>query len=126
MSVSALRIFESISLGPHQEHIRKMLLNDDAGEPDQYGFYAVIPVIEGEFFADLISEPDVIRFQNQRLYRVVIGGILYMFTVSKQPPPRPDLFIQKNGDWIFQYRDVRNVEFLRQGLEGVRKVKHPQ
>jgi hypothetical protein len=125
MSVCTLKVFNSVSLGPHQERIRRMLLADDPGEPDQYGFFAVVPIIDGKFFTDWILEPDWIRYENRRLYRAVIGGILYMFTASNQPlvPPHPCLFIQKNGDWILQQRDVRKIEFLRRWFDEASKVK---
>lgn len=119
MSVCMLKVFASVDLGPHQERIRRMLLADDPGEPDEYGFFAVVPIIDGKFFADWILEPSRIRYENRRLYRAVIGGILYMFSVSNRPlaVPHPHLFIQKNGDWIIQHRDVREIAFLRSWFE---------
>ena len=124
MSVCSLKVFDAVSLGPHEEPIRKMLLADDPGEPEQYGFLGVIPIIEGKFYPDWISEPDWTHYENSRLYRVVIGGVLYMFNVSNHliTLPHPCLFIQKNGDWILQYRDVREIEFLRQWFDAVGKA----
>lgn len=125
MSVCTLKVFQSVSLGPHEERIRQMLLDDNPGKPDQYGFFAVVPVIDGKVFTDWILEPDLIRYDNQHLYRVVIGGILYMFTASNQPlrPPLPCLFIQKNGDWVLQYRDVRQIDFLNKWFNVASKLK---
>ncbi len=118
-------MFDAVSLGPHQERIRKMLLADDPGSPEQYGFVAIVPIVNGKFFADFILEPDCRRSEHGHLYRAVIGGILYMFTVSNRPSARPNprLFIQKNGDWIVECRDVRKIEFLSQWFDEASKLK---
>ena len=123
MSVSTLPVFKAVDLGPHEEHIRRMLHEDDAGEPHEYGFWAVVPIIEKTFFADWILEPDWTRFENHRLYRAVVGGILYCFVVSDElwPTPHPHLLIQKDGRWMFQHRDIRQIAFLRQWINEASK-----
>jgi len=121
MSISTLPVFKAVELGPHEEKLRRLLLADDPGSPEQYGFFAVAPYANGKFFGEFILEPDCIRFQNQKLYRAVIGGILYMFAVSNRPLaiPHPNFVIRESGEWIIQYRDIRRIKFLRQWLAQV-------
>ena len=83
MSVSALPVFNAVSLGPHEEQIRQMLIADNPGEPYQYGFFAVVPQFQGKVFDDWILEPEWVRWNHYGLYRVVIGGILYIFIISQ-------------------------------------------
>ncbi|MCE9612922.1 MAG: hypothetical protein K8T26_01510 [Lentisphaerae bacterium] len=119
MSVSSLPMFKNVSLGVHEEVMRQMLAADDPGLPQDYGFLAVIPYIDGEFCKDWLLQPDWIRFQNRRLYRAVIGGILYLFVASRRPPvmPHPSVFIQRSGEWIIQHQDVRQIPHLKQWLD---------
>ena len=125
MSVSTLPVFRVVDLGPHEERIRKMLVADDPGEPYEYGFFAVVPHIDNEVFSDWILEPDSTRFGNHRLYRAVIGGILYCFVVSGKPwpTPHPHLLIQKDGHWMFAHKDIRQIPFLRESFDAASRVK---
>jgi hypothetical protein len=105
MSVSSIPFFSEVSLGSHENRIRRMLLADDPGEPCDYGFGAMIPLIEGRFHPDLIINPDRLHVGARTVYRVVIGGIVYVFFISSLPAHARDsnLLIQKNGEWVMQY-----------------------
>jgi hypothetical protein len=42
-AVSSLDFFRLVTLGPHQEALREMLLSDDPGMPDRFGWVKVNP-----------------------------------------------------------------------------------
>lgn len=117
MSISTHKMFRNVSLGPHEERIRGMLLAKNPGEPDEYGFFCTMPLVEGRFYEDFILEPEWIREGGHRFYRVVIGGLLYSFTTnpkSIQQKVYEALLLQKNGDWIIPAWDVREIPYLNQ------------
>tara|TARA_B100000315_G_scaffold8245_1_gene8198 strand:+ start:51617 stop:52018 length:402 start_codon:yes stop_codon:yes gene_type:complete len=53
-SVSSLKIFEQVKLGPHEEILRRMILNEDPGKPDKYPFMLAPVVHHDEVQTDLI------------------------------------------------------------------------
>ena len=119
MGVSTLKMFKDVSLGPHEERLRSMLLAENPGEPTDYGFLCTMPLIEGRLYDDWIREPEWVRVNGHRFYRVVIGGLLYLFTTNPESI-RPDVrwaLLQKNGDWPILAREVRTIPFLNQWFE---------
>jgi len=97
-----------------------MLNAENPGEPDEYGFVGIVPVINRKIFADLILQPESIKHGGRRIYRVVIGGILFLFLVPK-PADGSDAqkaFVQPDGTWVLIARDIKRIPFLDQWLEG--------
>ncbi len=123
MSISTLDMYKEVSLGPHEETIREMLLASDPGKPDQYGVVCIAPVIDGQMFDDWILQPTYAIVQSHRVYRIVIGGLLYLFFVSSHSVPRElkDAFVSETGDWVIVTRDVRKIPFINQWFNEVSK-----
>ena len=121
MSVSSLTIFQDVALGlgPHENRLRRMILAEDAGEPEQYGFLCYLPLIEGKIFDDWIREPELTKVNNHYFYRVVIGGLLYFFTTNPKAIPADARcgLLHKNGDWRILAREVKTIPFLNQWFE---------
>lgn len=119
MSVSSHQMFRDVSLGPHEDRLRTMILATDPGEPEEYGFFCIIPLIDGIIFDDWILEPGWIRVNGHRYYRIVIGGLLYLFTTNPTAI-RHDVhgaLLQKNGDWSILAREARTIPFLNKWFE---------
>jgi len=114
MSVSSLKIFRHVDLGPHAETLRQMILNDDPGDPDLYGFICVAARIDGKLFNDWMVEPSRVKVNGYTIYRVVICGLLYLFFVDGRPVPDPyrEGFIKRDGRWMIIEGDVRAIPFL--------------
>lgn len=83
-SVSSLPTFTQVSLGPHEEKIRAMLINHDPGMSSDYPIYAyVILKKDGIAVQNLISQP--IRFKsenNHTIYNIMFGGCSWHYMVS--------------------------------------------
>lgn len=110
-SICSLPEFENIKLGlpnakhplnftKHEEHIRKMLLNENPGEPYEYGcaiFYS--PKLTPKLQDGIISA-GMSRFQGHGLYRIFIQGTLWVYTISSHMDQFPfkNLSLQKSGD----------------------------
>ena len=114
MSISRLSTFNAVSLGPHEENLRTLIINDDPGRVGQYGFLSIIPFLDGELIPDLILQPGRIKCDGHIIYRMVIGGLLFMFMVSSHrvAPEIEQAFIQPDGTWLMHGTEVKNIPFL--------------
>src|SRR5207302_215044 len=103
MGVSSLDLFREVKLGPHQEKLRTMLLKGDPGGPTDYGFLTIAPYLEGRL-GNWVTPPDAERVGANRLYRVVMGGVLFIFFVPGRglSPPITGLFLQTDGRWMIR------------------------
>ena len=113
-SVSSLTIFAPVRLGPHEERIRRMLLEKRPGEPHEYGVFIAVPLIpEGGFLKDLIATPDATRMEGHRVYRFVLGECSWAFFVSNhsQTLRFSHLILRKEGRLL-----VTMMPFERMGM----------
>jgi hypothetical protein len=116
MSVaSGNRLWRNVNLGPHEEKIRQMILLEEPGKPYEYGFYCVVPLFDGKMIDDWILEPDFVRQNNGRFYRVVMGGLLFLFHISKLrlEPNLESRLISESGRWVISLVEARKIEFIR-------------
>ena len=86
--VSNLDVFSQIKLGPHEEILRKMVLNNDPGADDIYPFILSPIVHEKSVQEALIVKPTWTRLGNHYAYRFVFGGIAWVFVVSSHQAPK--------------------------------------
>ena len=86
--VSSIDFFKQVKLGPHEEKIRKMLLNQNPGEEFEYPFILSPIIHENEIQEALIVKPTWTRLDNHYAYRFVFGGIAWVFVVSSHKPPK--------------------------------------
>lgn len=115
MSVSKHSFFDSVSLGKHEDILRKILLSGKAPPPEKYSFFCAIPLVEDTFHADWILQPQRITYKNQTAYRVLLNGILVVFMVSCAPALasiRP-LILQEDGMWTFICKPVEEIEYIK-------------
>ncbi|MFC3414342.1 hypothetical protein [Algoriphagus hitonicola] len=81
-SISSHIFFSEVNLGPHEEKIRKMILDHNAKSDLDY------PIIFGSIlgnnthFENYISQPRMFKFNEHKLVLFVITGIYYGFVVS--------------------------------------------
>lgn len=124
MSISTLEMYKAVSLGPHEEKIRQMLLASDPGEPDQYVVTCFAPVIDGKIYDDWMLQPSFVKVQGHRVYRIVIGGLLYMYFVSNHSIPNElrNAFVSKSGDWVIVTRDKRDLPFINKWFNEVSRA----
>lgn len=115
MSVARHEFFQQVDLGPHEGVIRKMILSGDPGEPEDYGVFCVAPLFKAEFVGNWMLPPDWVRDFGRRIYRCLIGGMLYNFFVGKGTLPKPliERLIQKSGTWVIHREKIENIGFLK-------------
>lgn len=114
MSVSSNSTYSAVSLGPHEEILRRMLLDGRPGEPDEYGLICVAPLFDNQYIGSWMLPPDSVKQYVRRIYRCLIGGLLYNFFVGKAklPTQLSDQFLQKDGSWVIIREKVERIKFL--------------
>jgi hypothetical protein len=120
-SVSSLKVFCQVKLGPHEEKLRLMILNDDPGAEYQYPFI-LSPILHGnEVQEALIVPPTWTRLDNHYAYRFVFGGIAWVFVVSSHKASNVIIgaSIARNGELTmlpWQLSDMRFITHMAEEL----------
>lgn len=90
-----------ISLGPHAEKMRKMLLTEDPGEIYEYGVVIYLFPQSSKDMKDLIVSPELSekRVEGNRIYRAIFNGLFWTFFVSNHSKQYTfkDHFLSKEG-----------------------------
>lgn len=115
-SVSSLSIFKHVSLGPHEERIRQMLMQADPGGMLDYPVSLFALHMMGNHFKNFMVEPTYMRVDGRRCYRIVVRGfvviiyvdsvkIVYPHTILVMDPEKPiRTFDSDLGDFKFLKR----------------------
>ncbi len=86
-SISKLKMFKNVSLGPHEGIIRNMILNGNPGTPKKYPCLMITYLNNSKFPNQLIGQPALGRKDGSYTYYFLVGGILYIFFVSSHKIP---------------------------------------
>jgi hypothetical protein len=78
-SVSSLDFFRLVSLGPHEDRLRRMLLADDAGAPETFGCAIVFTTERGGEITDTFFNPAPLRWSGQRMTKFFFAGSAWLF-----------------------------------------------
>ena len=100
-SISSRPTFKEVRLGPlHEEKIRTMLLGDNPGGQLEYPCLIMTYLNLKNLPSDLVSQPSRSRVDGGYIYKFLIGGMIYIFFVSKNIIPKrlADVAINLNGE----------------------------
>ena len=86
-SISKRPFFEEVSLGPHEDRLRKMLLLENPGEERDYPIQFLTYVNDKRMSRDFIGQPRTLKTEGHRLITFFIAGVFYGFMVSSHPKP---------------------------------------
>lgn len=86
-SASKLDAFRDVKLGKHEEIIRAMLLNESPGTPNEYPVILIPIVHEKEVVEALIVNPTITRVDTHIAYRLVFGGMAWIYIISSHKLP---------------------------------------
>ena len=82
-SISSLPTFAQVALGPHEEKIRRMLIDHDPGMNSHYQIFGyVIVKKDGSVVQNLISQPIKFKTDNHTIYNIMFGGCAWHYMVS--------------------------------------------
>ena len=85
MGVSRLKFFSGITLGFHEKRIRRMLMNDDPGDPEEYACQLRLIELEGKHVTDYQSQPSQYHWCGKKRCTFFSTGFRLDFTVSNHP-----------------------------------------
>ena len=86
-SISKLPNFRDVDLGPHEDVIREMILNEDPGNPKMYPCIMITYLNYKKLPHQLIGQPILSREGGAYTYFFLIGGVLYIYLISQHNIP---------------------------------------
>ena len=118
---SSLDFFKNVSLGPHEEPIRLMVLNDDPGRPGTYGFFLAPLVLKDNDIKDLMVQPTHARVDGHLCFRFVFGGLIWVFVVSGHPVRKNlrQAFINEKGELLMLVSELQEVGFIVNAMKRI-------
>jgi hypothetical protein len=114
--VSDLDFFEEVKLGRHQERLRQMILDGDAGRPCDYGALLFIPVtMKGGTVSDLIMSPSKRKIGGHTCYVFMLGSAAWAIFASShlESFPFARFFLKQDGRAMFYLMPVEQMGGVR-------------
>ena len=113
-SISSRSIFQEVNLGAHEKKIRQMLLENNPGDQMDYPCLIMTYLNLDEFPNDVVGQPSQVRMSGGYLYKFMIGGIIYVYYISKHIIPRQlkDCAINRMGE-------LKIIHLMPQGAKNV-------
>ena len=99
-SISTLDFFQNVQLGPVEERIRLMLLNEDPGDDTTYPCMIILFLRDESIpLQDLIMAPSRLKMHGHTVYRFVMGGGFWVWVASSHAErfPRLDYILRADG-----------------------------
>lgn len=123
-SVSQHAFFANVSLGPHEERLRIMLLTQDPGDPGRYPCLMFHVHLDGGPAA-VMAAPTPCRLDGALSYRFLLAGMFWVFAIASHNlhPRLTKGFLQRNGTMaLVPPKNVRDAPFLQNFMD-VRRSK---
>lgn len=86
-SISKRPIFQDVKLGPHENVIREMIINEDPGDYKKYPCIMITYINVKKLPHQLIGQPILSREGGTYTYFLLIGGVLYIYFISQHNIP---------------------------------------
>jgi hypothetical protein len=120
-SVSTLEFFRLVSLGPHEDRLRHMLLADDPGAPDGFGCVLTFARDGGQDASSTLFNPEPMRWAGRRMYRFFFAGALWLYHCDKRSPAPHlrKLFFQRDGVLKGLFGDLAEGQIYGQSAKRV-------
>lgn len=119
VSVSKLEVYDKYSLGPHEERIRQMLLNDDPGTRFQYPVIggAILKPDDGHMLDSLMLAPIKLKVEGHWATRMIAAGVAWtVFTTSHSLPEYFDSMVFNEAGVLPLYSTTADKVVDRIGL----------
>lgn len=124
-SVSSLPTYSAVSLGPHEERIRKMILARDPGPPWLFPIFGYAVVHDKTWtLTRIVSAPESITLEGHRCYGMMFGGAYWLYGVSShrnQTLERAGL--QADGRMPFHATPWNEIGVMQDAAAALRSAK---
>jgi hypothetical protein len=114
-SVSQLEIFGDVKLGPHEENLRDMLINEHPGKDYEYGcLQFAIFMEETKLADDIIMPPAFFRLDSFRLCRFTFGGLIWIYVISSHNDLYrwKEFFLLETGRLTIHKKMIDDLKFI--------------
>ena len=115
MHHSRNEMFDQVHLGEkHENRIREIVLNGLCVEEEEYPISLVAPVYRNEFIGSCIIPPDSVFSRGNRIYRILISGLIFTFVVGSKKETSDFLIsnLKKDGSWVLFRLELKELPFL--------------
>lgn len=111
-SATQQEFFKFVSLGPHEERIRQMILERRPGRSEEYGCAVVFASLSQESLADTIFNPEAFRWAGRRFYKLFFAGAAWCFYCDSRRPPDHcrRLFLREDGTLLGARMDIEQAK----------------
>ena len=127
-SVSTPPDFATVSLGPHEEKLRELLLLRNPGEYWQYPIFGFAVVHhETKRLISMVSQAVQSRVWGQRCYGMIYGGVQWWIGVSSHRNMEFELAcLQSDGSMPFHARPWNEVPVIQSAAEALSRASRRQ
>ena len=111
-SVTKQEFFKLVKLGPHEEKVRKMIVEERPGTAAEYGCIVAFTTLDGESLADTMFNPEPMRWAGRRFYKFYFASAVWTFYCDSRPAPEHlrRRFLQENGTLRGSRGDLREAK----------------
>lgn len=123
-SISAHPMFSRVSLGPHEETIRKMIHSGNPGKQTDYPCVMFGLTSESGIHGNFIDQPRKIHIDSHTTYRFVFTGFMWSFYVSshKLPPLLIQVAINEEGKMVIRRGSFEDLTELNEFARELRRM----
>lgn len=113
-AVSTRKEIPNITLGPHQERMRKMLLSEEPGPPYKYGCMMFFVPDHTEMLSGGIFPPEQFKLKAHHCFRCIFGGLFWVYFTSSHTHevPYKDLMLSKDGKLPVTNAGQMGIDYL--------------
>lgn len=123
-SVSKHLAFKDVSLGPHEEKIRKMILNNDAGEYDKYGIFFIEMITDGKRNIEFIACPTKMKINGTTIYKGIWGGFMWLYFISPHgfKDFKEFILMKEDGTALISRKSLMEIEYIKSWAKELQKM----
>jgi len=124
MSISSQKYFKNFSIPSCNEILRQLVLNEDPGNPNEFGCIISAPLVNGIFCQDLFFDPQLLKINGDDVCYVVFGGFSHIFMIPFNHNQNiiSQSFIQQNNKWLIFISDAQKEPFVNKRLKAAQKI----
>lgn len=111
-SISTNSFFSNVSLGNHEDKIRKLIFSGDTGLTWQYGCLMIGLIADDAVVTDVMIQPNRFKLHGHTSYRFVFGGFIWIYFASNHKPPiqiQP-AFLSPTGNMTILVKNIESVK----------------
>jgi len=123
-AISNLDFFNNVTLDPHLNKIRNMLLNVNPGSKFDYPCLIFMILMEKNKVLDgFIYPPQMLRIDGHRVFRFIFGGCFWVYFVSSHAKRLrfSEFILDENGKVLIPLRKAEDTHFFRELAKDVVK-----